>query len=128
MNAVVPGENEHVVDPSKRWVPSPEAQLFPLPAESLSEESSTARDGRVVPEIKTSQRSSRLTLPPPSHDNVECPLAHRSRRLSFSYWKSRLGSCYTIVNDCCAWTDTYVIICDQIRRFEEPQEKGQRRR
>lgn len=88
-NAVV-DEDRHTVDPSKPWVPSPDAQLFPLPAE----QGPSARSNRVIPDTSSSSRSHRLSLPPPSrhlageqHD----PLARRHSRLSFHFWRDKLG-------------------------------------
>ena len=115
-NAVVHGEHEHVVDPGRRWVPSPEAQLFALPADAAGEQGSAASPSRVVPDIKSTQRTRRLSIPPPSRDGEgHDPLARMPSRLSVKYWKSRLGVCLSLNQRRLVCTDRYVIGCHDMQ-------------
>ena len=82
-NAVTPG-NWRSVDPSRRWVPSPESQVFPLPPEHYD-----PKIPRIIPNIRP-WRGPRTNGPSPqgkSHD----PLSRKPSRLSIHYWLDRLS-------------------------------------
>lgn len=97
-NAIVNDGDWHSVDPSRAWVPSPEIELLPLPAEHtvLGEEQD---EGRVLPGSIRPLQPNRLSESPVPRDapsrqaEDDDPFVRRRSRFSLGRLVGSFGKC-----------------------------------